>query len=66
MSRSSAGMTLLGLFPATEGTGGVQTSGRIAWEAHLGGFYTGLLLYGFFDRPPSVDDDAQEGVAPAA
>ena len=36
-------------------------AGGIAWEAHLGGFYAGLLLYGFFDRPPrppDEDDDA--------
>jgi membrane associated rhomboid family serine protease len=31
--------------------------GGIAWEAHLGGFYAGLLLYGFFDRPPPEEDD---------
>ncbi len=23
---------------------------RIAWEAHLGGFLSGLLLFGLFDR----------------
>jgi len=26
----------------------------IAWEAHLGGFFTGLLTFGLFDRTPPV------------
>jgi membrane associated rhomboid family serine protease len=26
--------------------------GVVAWEAHLGGFFAGLLLFGLFDRPP--------------
>lgn len=34
--------------------------GSIAWEAHIGGFLCGLLLYGVFDRPPAPAD------APAA
>jgi membrane associated rhomboid family serine protease len=25
---------------------------NIAWEAHLGGFFTGLLAFGLFDPPP--------------
>jgi membrane associated rhomboid family serine protease len=29
---------------------GVLTEGRIAWEAHLGGFLTGLLAFPLFDR----------------
>jgi membrane associated rhomboid family serine protease len=28
---------------------GLMTDARIAWEAHLGGFLTGLLLFGFLD-----------------
>ncbi|WP_108883015.1 rhomboid family intramembrane serine protease [Anderseniella sp. Alg231-50] len=28
---------------------GLLSDGRIAWEAHLGGFLTGLLLFGWFD-----------------
>ena len=39
---------LLALWGAAE----LTDAGGIAWEAHLGGFYAGLLLYGFFDRPP--------------
>lgn len=30
---------------------------NIAWEAHLGGFYAGLLLFGWFDRQPAVHHD---------
>jgi membrane associated rhomboid family serine protease len=45
-----------------QGVAGFTEAAGIAWEAHLGGFYTGLLLYGFFDRPPAP---AEEDVAPA-
>ena len=31
------------------GTGYLEEA-RIAWEAHLGGFYMGLLSFGLFDR----------------
>jgi len=35
------------------------SAGGIAWEAHLGGFAFGLLLFEFFDRPaPSPDPEA--------
>jgi membrane associated rhomboid family serine protease len=39
----------LGLDIFTASTG-VLTEGRIAWEAHLGGFVTGLLMFPLFDR----------------
>jgi membrane associated rhomboid family serine protease len=29
----------------------ITSAGGIAWEAHLGGFAFGLLLFGRFDRP---------------
>jgi len=45
------GWTLLNVLLA-EGAAGLTEAAGIAWEAHLGGFYAGLLLYGFFDRPP--------------
>lgn len=45
------GWTLLNVLLALWPTGLTETAG-IAWEAHLGGFYAGLLLYGLFDRPP--------------
>jgi len=43
------------------GAAGLTDMGGIAWEAHIGGFFAGLLLYGWFDRPPprpsGLDDD---------
>lgn len=33
------------------GIPGVDTSGGIAWEAHLGGYAAGFLCFGFFDKP---------------
>ncbi len=41
------------------GLGGIQidgTGGRIAWEAHIGGFLFGFLAIGAFDRKP-LDQD---------
>jgi len=32
------------------------TEGGIAWEAHIGGFLCGLLIFGFFDRPSLAED----------
>jgi membrane associated rhomboid family serine protease len=51
------GWTVLNVLLA-EGVPGLTEAAGIAWEAHLGGFYAGLLLYGFFDRPPLLEDDA--------
>jgi membrane associated rhomboid family serine protease len=31
---------------------------NIAWEAHLGGFFMGLLTFGLFDRKPPVQHDS--------
>ncbi len=48
---------VFGVSGAMPGTGGAP----VAWEAHVGGFLAGLLLYGLFDRPatrealPSTD-----------
>ena len=36
------------------GVGLPAGEGLIAWEAHLGGFFAGLLLFGLFDRKPSL------------
>jgi membrane associated rhomboid family serine protease len=52
-----AGWTLINVLLAW-GAAGLTEAAGIAWEAHLGGFYAGLLLYGFFDRPPPPEDDA--------
>ena len=51
-----AGWTLLNVLLAW-GAAGLTEAAGIAWEAHLGGFYAGLLLYGLFDRPPAIEDD---------
>jgi membrane associated rhomboid family serine protease len=39
------------------GLGGAQNSAGIAWEAHLGGYAAGFLLFGLFDR---TSDEALE------
>jgi membrane associated rhomboid family serine protease len=45
---------LFGFFPHAAGAGDL-----IAWEAHIGGFFGGLLLFGLFDpRPSSEQGDA--------
>ena len=41
---------LFGYFPALGGMG----DGPIAWQAHIGGFLVGLLLFPLFDRRPVV------------
>jgi membrane associated rhomboid family serine protease len=51
-----AGWTVLNVLLAW-GASALTEAAGIAWEAHLGGFYAGLLLYGLFDRPPAVEDD---------
>jgi len=40
-----AANVLFGQLPPSPGSVGV-----IAWEAHIGGFMVGLLLFGWFDR----------------
>ncbi len=46
---------VFGVSGAMPGTGGAP----VAWEAHVGGFLAGLLLYGLFDHP------AQRATIPA-
>jgi membrane associated rhomboid family serine protease len=41
-------INLLAIF----GLGGLAPGASIAWEAHLGGYFAGLLCLGMFDRPP--------------
>jgi membrane associated rhomboid family serine protease len=36
------------------GIGGSE--GGVAWEAHIGGFVCGLLIFGFFDKRRPSDD----------
>jgi membrane associated rhomboid family serine protease len=54
------GWTVLNIVMAW-GASGLLDGANIAWEAHLGGFYMGLLTFGLFDRSPPVDHD----IAPA-
>lgn len=42
---------LFGLF-----LGQLFTDSPIAWEAHVGGFMTGLLLFPLFERPPAATE----------
>lgn len=44
---------------------GLTEAAGIAWEAHLGGFFAGLLFFGLFDRAPPADDDNHDDVAAA-
>lgn len=52
-----AGWTVLNIVMAW-GASGLLDGATIAWEAHLGGFFMGLLAFGLFDRKPSVEHDA--------
>jgi membrane associated rhomboid family serine protease len=45
------GVWILLNFLVSLGFGGLAAPGVIAWEAHLGGFFTGLLAFGLFDGP---------------
>ncbi len=40
------------LFGPTGFTSALGSSAPVAWEAHIGGFLAGLLLFGFFDPVP--------------
>ncbi|KAB2913149.1 MAG: rhomboid family intramembrane serine protease [Hyphomicrobiaceae bacterium] len=45
------------------GAAGLTDAGGIAWEAHLGGFYMGLLTFGLFDRASFVQHDVGDDMA---
>jgi len=47
------GWTLLNVLFAW-GAAGMLDGVNIAWEAHVGGFYMGLLTFSYFDRQPPV------------
>ena len=51
---------LFGIFPGLSGLGG---DAPVAWQAHIGGFAAGLLLFPLFDtaRPPA--EASQDGAA---
>lgn len=52
-----AGWTVLNVFFAW-GAASLIDGANIAWEAHLGGFYMGLLAFGLFDPLPPVQHNA--------
>ncbi|MGH6715024.1 MAG: rhomboid family intramembrane serine protease, partial [Bradyrhizobium sp.] len=35
-----------------------EQGATIAWQAHIGGFFAGLVLFSMFDRVPRADADA--------
>jgi membrane associated rhomboid family serine protease len=59
-----AAWTLLNVVLAWGALGLTEAAG-IAWEAHLGGFFSGLLFFGLFDRSPPADFDNHDDVAAA-
>jgi membrane associated rhomboid family serine protease len=47
------------------GVGTIPIAGdspNVAWQAHVGGFLAGLLLFSAFDPPQSVPDEPQDQV----
>ena len=38
----------------------------VAWQAHIGGFFAGLLLFSLFDPIPRAAPDAADGASPGA
>jgi membrane associated rhomboid family serine protease len=58
----SAVWVVMNLAVGTLGLGLVPQGQQIAWQAHVGGYFAGLLLAGLFDRlrpralAPSLDD----------
>lgn len=56
---ATGALVALNLLLAT-GFSAMFNEGGIAWEAHLGGYFAGLLGYGWFERPrerPPVGED---------
>jgi membrane associated rhomboid family serine protease len=67
---ASAAIVGLNLLLATS-FGGFLAGGGIAWEAHLGGYFFGLLTFGWFDdgpveppRPAEPDQDIPPPLPP--
>jgi membrane associated rhomboid family serine protease len=59
------GWTILNIVLAW-GAAGLTDAAGIAWEAHVGGFYAGLLMFGLFDRPAPVPEVEEGGNAAGA
>ena len=58
------GWTILNIVFGRWGAAGLTEAAGIAWEAHIGGFYAGLLMFGLFDRPaptPAVEEGNAAG-----
>jgi membrane associated rhomboid family serine protease len=36
----------------------------VAWQAHIGGFFAGLLLFSLFDPVPRIQRDAADAPSP--
>lgn len=55
--------TGLNVFVGLIGAGFLGSDGAIAWQAHLGGYFAGLLLAGLFDvlRPRTLAPSLDEG-----
>jgi membrane associated rhomboid family serine protease len=61
---ATIGWTILNIVVARWGAPGLTEAAGIAWEAHVGGFYAGLLMFGLFDRPaptPAVEEGNAAG-----
>ncbi|MGH6866368.1 MAG: hypothetical protein ACREDO_09415 [Methyloceanibacter sp.] len=41
---------VLNVYFGLSSVGVLGSEGGIAWEAHIGGFVCGLLIFGFFDK----------------
>lgn len=54
---ATGALVALNLLLAT-GFSAMFNEGGIAWEAHLGGYFAGLLGYGWFERPRETPSDA--------
>jgi membrane associated rhomboid family serine protease len=62
---SVGGWTVLNILLAW-GAAGLTEAAGIAWEAHLGGFFAGFLLYGFFEPLPPLLPRDDGNAAPAS
>lgn len=61
---AALGWTILNILLAW-GAAGLTDAAGIAWEAHVGGFYAGLLMFGLFDRRAPVPEVEESNAAGA-
>ena len=50
-------------FLAAYGMATPSQAGVVAWEAHVGGYFVGLLLFGLFDRPAVFVPNDEVGIS---